>query len=369
MKVGGRTASNAFFQIQIFLLLVLWISDISSLKIDSPDCSSFSGKSPTGRRRVLHIAACDSKWGVDVEDVYNVTSQNLLRNAKLEGNLIITNVCAKLNWKALGFLTKPLKYLDYARKVSKETASSKDEHLIIFSDSDTFWNVDSVEKIFQRFDCARGGKDLVMATESTCWVGRYCTVEDINTFYSKISAPSYSAFVNSGLLMGYPVALENMFSDIIRNNASAFIPKYLGNKKYDDQMAFVQYRHKNPDTVALDYHQHLFGSIVTSHKTSRDHTIPFVCVKPDSPSDEDSYDFNCDDQTSKVLRLGGMRLDPNTCSYNRYPEALKSDPALYEAYRTLSRDPIIWHGNGAGKRTFGHLRNKLPICYTKNYGY
>lgn len=350
------------------VLLLVALQSVSSVKIDSPDCSSYSGDGNPGRKRILHVAACDSRWGHAVEDVYNLTSQKMLRNAKIKGNLVISNVCAKLNWKALGFLTKPLKYLNYARTVLQDTASSQDEHLIIFSDSDTFWSVDEVEKIFQRYDCARGGKELVMATESTCWVGRYCTADDMQTYYSKVSAPSYSAFVNSGLLMGTPAALAHMFAEIVSNNGSAFIPKYQGAMKYDDQMAFVQYYHKHRDKVMLDYHQHLFGSIVTSHKSDREHTIPFVCVKPDSPAGGDMYDFNCDDQTSKVLRKGGLRLDLDTCEYHRFAEALKSEPPLYEVYRTLSKDPVIWHGNGAGKRTFQNLRPKLQWCYDKNFG-
>ena len=350
------------------LLSCLMMAFVGCTKIDAPDCSSVN-VNVNHQKRKLYIAACESKWGPEVSDAYNITSFNMIRKAHAEHKQVeIINVCANLNWKKLGFLTKPLKYLNYAKEVLKDTEGTDIDATIIFSDSDTFWNVGSVDQIFQKYDCIRHGKELVMATESTCWVGRYCTEEDMKRFYSGVSAPSYSAFVNSGLLIGSPLRLYDMFSEIVERNGSAFIPKYKGTMKYDDQMAFVQYYDRHRDIVALDYHQHLFGSIVTSHKSERTHTIPFVCVKQDSPPAEDIYDFNCDDMTSKAQRLGSLRLNPSTCLYVRHAEALKSDPRLYEAYRTLAGDPVIWHGNGAGKRAFHNLRPRLKECFARNFG-
>ena len=349
----------------LLVACVLGQHGTSGTKVNPPSCTAVPSQ-PSNRK--LHIAACESRWGKEVSDVYNTTIQLMKRNAAEKDNLVISNVCPNLNWKKLGFLTKPLKYLSYARKLMKRQQETGEKNIIIFSDSDTFWSVDSVEDILRKYDCIRDGKDIVMATETSCWVGRYCIQADIDMYYAHKAAPGYSAFVNSGLLIGTPEALTQMFSDIVHNNASALIPKYQGRLKYDDQMAFVQYYSKNLDRVALDYHQHLFGSIVTSHKSKRKHTIPFVCVKQDAGPSEDVYDFNCDDQSSKAFRMGVQKMDPATCMYIRRPEAVKPDPEMYEVYRTLAPDPVIWHGNGAGKRTYGWMKPKLQDCFAKNYG-
>lgn len=348
-----------------FALLSALAGLVSCSKVTAPDCSNVAPK--VGNRK-LYIAACDSKWPVEVTDIYNTTSQIMMRNARDAGNLEIVNVCANLNWRSLGFLTKPLTYMSYAKKILDKQALNMEDSLIIFSDSDTFWSVDSVEDIFRKYDCVRQNKDIVMATETSCWVGRYCTKEDMDTYYAHKTAPGYSAFVNSGLVIGTPAALSTMFNDIVRNNGSAFIPKWQGITKYDDQMAFVQYYHKNQNAIALDYHQHLFGSIVTSHKSARQHTIPFVCIKQDAGPAEDEYDFNCDDMSSKAFRMGVQKMDQATCKYVRHPDAVKPDPAMYEVYRTLAANPVIWHGNGAGKKTFHWLKSKMKDCYAEHFG-
>lgn len=353
------------FQFPSLIVLSFLLTCMSSPKLNAPTCTDIV---PTGQNRKLYVAACDSAWGPEVIGVYNTTSRILVKNAAASGNLEIINVCANLNWRKLGFLTKPLNYLGFAKKILQKQSSAREDSLIIFSDSDVFWSVDRVDDILQKYDCIRGNTNIVMATESTCWVGRYCTKEDMDTYYSNKKAPGYSAFVNSGLVMGSPAALVEMFSDIVRYNTSALIPKWKGVLKYDDQMAFVQHYHKNQDKITLDYHQNLFGSIVTSHKSTRVHTIPFVCIIQNAASPFDVYDYNCDEQSNRAVRMGVQKLDPKTCKYSRFPNAVKSDPHMYEVYRTLSSNPVMWHGNGAGKRTFLWLRQKISECYASNFG-
>eukprot|EP01034_Spumella_vulgaris_P036653 gene36653-45214_t len=37
----------------------------------------------------------------------------------------------------------------------------------------------------------------------SCWVGRYCTSEDLTRWYNNTkSTPSYSSYLNSGVIMG-----------------------------------------------------------------------------------------------------------------------------------------------------------------------
>ena len=50
-------------------------------------------------------------------------------------------------------------------------------------DSDTFWSANDMHTIWDKFDCSRGNKEVVLSTEMSCWVGRYCTLEDLHRWY------------------------------------------------------------------------------------------------------------------------------------------------------------------------------------------
>lgn len=120
--------------------------------------------------------------------VWNMTGADLRQNG-----LSMINVCKGRNWGKYGFLTKPLIYYDYIRSLPKVSRKGT-KHLIsvffgmyddrnprvqgggvyiILMDSDTFWGTDSVAKIWNRFDCARHGKSVVVSTEMSCWIGKF----------------------------------------------------------------------------------------------------------------------------------------------------------------------------------------------------
>ena len=168
------------------------------------------------------------------------------------------NVCKGENWGKYGFLTKPLIYLDYI----KTLLIKPDAHLmhIILMDSDTFWSAQSAKKVWNKYDCARHNKNVVISTEMSCWVGRYCQKADLDRWYPSLSAvPSYSPFVNSGVVMGQISSVAKMLEFVIFNNQSYFTT-YVKHK-FDDQYAIADYGiNVAPNEVALDYHQQISAS-------------------------------------------------------------------------------------------------------------
>jgi hypothetical protein len=285
------------------------------------------------------------------------------------GRLEMINVCAGVRWG--GFLTKPLTYLEYARGIMQKTRTSniKEEDVsIMFVDSDTFWASHSVDTIFNKYDCIRKGKSLVMSSEISCWVGRYCTADDIELFYKNSISPSYSSFINSGLVMGSPSALVHMFKEIVRKNASSFVMKGSGTMKFDDQYAFVAYYADYPSRVAIDHHQELFGSISIVVDLNRT-KFPFVCESQNNLAR--SFHMSCDDVTiSKVVSgLVYYISKDQHCELRREtdpdPKLLKGHSAekkLRETLRTLAKDPVIWHGSGSGKRVMLSMDTKVIEC-------
>ena len=149
---------------------------------------------------------------------------------------------------------------------------------VILMDSDTFWASASLRSIWNKYDCARGDKHVVLSTEMSCWVGRYCTVDDVKKWYKDPeSTPSYSPFVNSGIVMGTIDKVSKMLEHVIVNNKSYYIT-YIKNK-FDDQYAIADYAIRvAPEDVALDYHQQLLASF-TMHAAGdeADDGWPFRC--------------------------------------------------------------------------------------------
>lgn len=209
------------------------------------------------------------------------------------------NVCRGRNWGAHGYLTKPIIYLDFLKRLPKvpyltRLLYSKHKQLmkqipvkvsklgglvhVILMDSDTFWASASLGSIWNKYDCARGEKHVVLSTEMSCWVGRYCTTEDVKKWYSRPEiTPSYSPFVNSGIVMGTVDKVSKMLEYVIANNKSYYIT-YIKNK-FDDQYAIADYAIRvAPEDVALDYHQQLLASF-TMHAASDepDDGWPFRC--------------------------------------------------------------------------------------------
>jgi hypothetical protein len=213
-------------------------------------------------------------------------------------------------------------------------------------DSDTFWAVGDVATIWNKYDCCRGSKDMVLSTEMSCWVGRYCFEEDLRRWYQDVAnTPSYSPFVNSGIVMGAVDKVQKMLEYVIVNNRSYYIT-YTKKHKFDDQYAFADYAIKvAPEDIALDYHQSLLASF-SLHLPGDppEDGWPFVCKMRNG-----SLDRHCPNYSMKLTRLGHYYTNKGKCQVMR-----KTWKGMLgqEELESLAPDPVIWHGNGAGKRLY-----------------
>lgn len=240
--------------LSIALLLCLWLV----VRIDASTAVKYTecAKKTEPERRQLYVATCDTRSGwkeFQALKIWNITGQ-YLRNDGIH----MKNVCKGENWGKYGFLTKPLIYLDYIKTLL--TKPNPELIHIILMDSDTFWSAQTAKKVWNKYDCARKDKHLVISTEMSCWVGRYCQQADLDRWYSNLKAvPSYSPFVNSGVVMGQIHRVAKMLEFVIANNQSYFTT-YVKHK-FDDQYAIADYGiNVAPSEVALDYHQQIAAS-------------------------------------------------------------------------------------------------------------
>lgn len=238
------------------ILCFIWLRQFQVLTESALKCPI----KPDNENRLLNVLTCDTRTGwkeFNALKVWNMTGLALRQQG-----LTMTNVCKGLNWGKYGFLTKPLTYLHSIQALmdGRSAEQIKKSHVILM-DSDTYWAANSMNAIWSNYDCARANKPVLMATEMSCWIGRYCLEEDLKRYYSNtITTPSYSPFVNSGIVMGQINAITEMLQYVITNNKSYFLQA--GRKfKFDDQYAYADYSLKvKPDSVALDFHEQISAS-------------------------------------------------------------------------------------------------------------
>ena len=301
--------------------------------------------------RQLYVATCDTRRGwreFQALKVWNATGLSLRSNG-----LTMINVCRGLDWGLHGFLTKPILY-------NKFISSLPSDAYVILMDSDTFWSANDISLIWNRFDCARNTKQVVVSTEMSCWIGRYCTQEDINRWYKDISnTPSYSPFLNSGVIMGQIKYVNEMLTHVITFNQSYFIT--YKKHKFDDQYAIANYAiNIDPSHIALDYHQQLAASCSIHTVTSvPDIGWPFACKARNGTIYPHCYDL-----TTRIARSGYFRIHDYNCIAHR---VITLKTPEYTELETIATEPVIWHGNGAGKRAFLDLAHNIFNCYLNKW--
>ena len=389
--------------VRIVLLSAVFAAEASHKSLP-PKCIEAD---PAPPNRTLHVLYCDTRLGHRLQYYKNESAAlRVERSSPLQFEVI--NVCFRVRWD--GFKTKPIQYLKYLRGLIRrlnDEGIAESEVAVMLADSDTFWSTDSVSSVFRKYDCVRQNKSLVMSTESSCWIGRICTQEDIQRYYGHASSPSYSSFINSGLSMGSPSALVHLLEYVVSSNAS------LINGKLDDQLGYASYFATFPSLVALDYHQELFGSLAFAVKINDENTSSLTCEiaaktelraqpaflhkidcdrvdsaralpkkfhvqntncsivryrNPARSSIASPFAFNCVSLIKEVYSKGGIYLENELCKVMRRPiynDAnidSRTDRATQEVMDTLSSDPVIWHGNGFSKSTLLSLRSELSRC-------
>lgn len=304
--------------------------------------------------RALHAITCDTRAGWRSRQAlkaWNVTGENL----RLDG-VTMRNVCHGRRWE--GFITKPRLYLEYAEALPRTSAQGGLTHLL-FMDSDTFWSVNTVASLWRGYDCARGGRDLLVSTEMSCWVGRYCNQTDVARWYADDVPPTFSPFVNSGVAMGTAEAVARMLRFVIDNQAAYFVHPPGGRVKFDDQLAIADYvQHHSAGAVALDFRQTLFGSAAAIGDTAlHRNRQPFVCRNASGAVVSGCFDFS-----THLARKGFYVVDPTECTLSRvHREGME----LAAEMRTLSPTPVLWHANGVGRRTILAYADKAYLCYLR----
>ena len=291
--------------------------------------------------------------------VYCITDWNVsLWDVQQEG-IVTKNACSGRPWN--GFITKPKIYLEY---MMEQVRTHKNEQYAILMDSDTmFSGLTSVSQIWNKYDCARHDKDILMSTETSCWLGQYCTPTNISKYYPPEfiqQVPSYSPFANSGVIMGSMKALIAMLQYVILHNTSYYLhaPHQNYRYKFDDQFAYADYCLKvNTSVCMLDYHQSIAASISLTFQDVLDSVTrswPFVCKTLNN-----SLSYHCPDVTWNIFKAGYLYLDGNNCGIVRQWSANdksqgKSNYMHQEQLLSLDPNPLIYHGNGAGKPILLH---------------
>lgn len=286
--------------------------------------------------RILLIATCDTRSGYKefhAMKVWNITGRGLSGQG-----ISMVNVCRGKNWGMHGFLTKPLLYVNYLRPYLSQP--NADQYHAILMDSDTFWSVDASSKVWKNYDCARQGKHLVVSTEMSCWVGRYCGQEDIDRWYKDTSImTSYSPFVNSGVVMGKVSEIVKMLDYVVVNNRS-YYTTYGRKHKFDDQYAIADYAIKvAPQVAALDYHQSISASCsIHAPGDPPDEGWPFLCRNRNG-----TLSFSCHIWNGPVRKQGHFSVNKDSCLAHRQ---VHKGMVLEQELRTLDETPLVWHGNG-----------------------
>lgn len=215
--------------IYIFVYYVLcqlkYVSSVlSTTNYDYENCPNRSSYRTETEIRALYVATCDTRsdWKEFMAlKVWNITGFSLRQQG-----VHMINVCKGKNWGQHGFLTKPLLYHDYImNKLPLKSPRGGSVHIILM-DSDTFWSSVSISDVWFKYDCAREGKNLLISTEMACWIGRYCTSDDITRWYNDSNiakSPSHSPFLNSGVIMGLASSVAKMLEFVVTNNQSYFI--------------------------------------------------------------------------------------------------------------------------------------------------
>ena len=356
--------------VSTYLFAITIILAVNILQLQSVKYEPCNIK-PHEEKRRLFVATCDTRSGW--KEFNTLKSWNTTGNSLRAQGVAMSNVCSGRNWGAHGYLTKPLIYLEYLKSLAAITTEEAPIYVILM-DSDTFWAVKDVSTIWNKYDCARGEKEVVLATEMSCWVGRYCTKEDLDRWYSKSElTPSYSPFVNSGIVIGSIEKVQKMLEYVVVNNKSYYIT-YTKKHKFDDQYAIADYAIKiAPEDVALDYSQQLLASfsIHAPGDPPEGPGWPFVCKNKSG-----KLDTSCPNYTSKLNKAGHYKLNATSCEiYRNYWNKMP----LEEELSSLASNPIIWHGNGAGKRLFQQYggdafkcnlnkRNMTETDYENTYG-
>jgi len=138
--------------------------------------------------------------------------------------------------------------------------SDLDEQIVLFSDSDSFFNSFAVdlEMVLRRFDEARNGCPLLVSAEPNCYINKACDETDLKYLYPGATrASNCPQFVNSGQYMGSLTAMEHMLRGLM-NMKNEDQPEEVHK---NDQYRMAVFRAENPRLICLDKESSIFRSM------------------------------------------------------------------------------------------------------------
>lgn len=316
--------------------------------------------------RYLYIITCDngskkSYVGGQYNPKDSTAIWNVSSTALWSDGVSMINVCTDISWD-YGFLTKSMQYHKHVSHLFNSiTTATADEIFVMLVDGDTIWSVSDVSEIWNRYDCARNDKPILVSAEMGCWMGYYCNQNDTDLWYPDIaSIPTFSPFVNSGVVMGKGSLILDMLSYILDHNQTYYtFDKRLQTNRFHDQHAVGDYALRvAKHLVQLDYYQQFSGSFcVHIPHTKHNPAYKSVCKTLNG-----SIDYHCKDLTAQVRNKEPkyFRVNYTTCQIYR---SLRNGMNGYTALENLFPKPVIWHGNGPGKKTYYALGEEVLDCY------
>jgi hypothetical protein len=179
------------------------------------------------------------------------------------------------------------------------------------------------------------------------------------------STPSFSPFLNSGVVMGKIEPVMKMLEYVIANNQSYYITYF--KHKFDDQLAYTDYAFNvvGREVAMVDYHQQLLASFsIHAPGDPYEDGWPFSCRTLDT--DErwpNKICPSCPNWTQLMTKQGYFWLDESDCSVQR--KSAWAGMPLAVQLSTLAPTPVIWHGNGVGKRAYYHFAHQAYLCALK----
>jgi hypothetical protein len=326
---------------RIIALFFIKISMLMGLKYGPCNHNQRVKKNET---RILYVANCDTKteWSqVLATKIWNVSGIPLRRDG-----VVMTNVCSgsTINWSLYGPLFRLGLFLKYITNLKKIlNVKSRAKAYVMVMDCDAIWSVDNVAKVWERFDCARGGsmwssKEIVMSTSTSCWAGRHCNKDDLTRWYKGLErTPSFSPFIYPSLFMGSIEKVEKMLYHILTHNSTYKV----NNNPFDIYAATTDYAVRiAPVDVALDYHQQLFAGFAVHFSGALSNRIGpgVVCKKKNG-----KIDRHCPDMTGTLKKQGHYAVEESSCHIKRkvLPNMLSRGEL-----QTLAPDPVLFHGTG-----------------------
>ena len=235
------------------------------------------------KHRTLWILTCQTALQSKFLTDKWIPSVNIFAelNQHVQGGIKVQNICEKVRWK--GFMTKPKTTIDFIQNTilksknenqnnrsNKTTAGRnqqppeqpEEEHIIMFTDADVYFNPYAMDltELFDRYDHARQGKNILVSAEPACWIGRYCTKADLKRFYP--NAPKRSScpqFINSGQYMGRAQDLIYLLHSQIEmdNDPSINLPS-----QKSDQARLTIFNTIHPELLSMDLNATIFRNAV-----------------------------------------------------------------------------------------------------------